>query len=384
MPIIKLSLEKYQDAVSSSEKGKTREQIEGKEKKMMMSIKVYPLADCDLIVCEILSRLPANSLMRFNCLCLLLAELLIPSDSESGDGGVAGAAVQRKVPLNIGDNTISRVRMLNIVNGLICLMDPDSHRARVYNPSTRESTPWIKSVVMRKLEEKGRPLKHDETLDAFGYDLATKDYKVVSLWSRRGGNNKADVLCEKLSLRNKSWKIIDAVSPVSPNLIYHLTHPVYANGSVYWLRVDGKPMVVELNMSTEKFRVLSVPNSVVFGFCGHYKTAAMEALLTKEDVRPNKRKREHEGDVIPTSTEICTLYDDQDKTKNSTAWTPASSAVSPDFDSSQLQRYTIVPIPGTDLFIVRSYDNFSCLQIKENGRLVLLYLSGVMLVGIKP
>ncbi|KAI3956747.1 hypothetical protein MKW92_027013 [Papaver armeniacum] len=212
---------------------------------------------------------------------------------------------------------------------------------------------------MRKLEEKGRPLEHDETLDAFGYDLATKDYKVVSLWSRGGGNNKADRLCEIFSLRNKSWKIIDAVSPVSPIVLYHLTHPVYANGSIYWLRADGKPMVVELNMSTEKFRVISVPKSIIFGFYGRYKTAAMEALLTKEDVRPNKRKREHEADVLPTSTEICILYDDQDKTKNSTAWTPASFAASPDFDSSQLQRYTIVPITGTDLFIVRSYDNFS-------------------------
>ncbi|KAI3934061.1 hypothetical protein MKW92_018897, partial [Papaver armeniacum] len=118
-----------------------------KEKRKIL--KVAALGDHELIVCEILSRLPAKSLVRFKCVCknwqsliqrdqlfidlhfnrsqtrscsgtvgatslliwdrteqrcLLSAELLLPYESSGGGGG---AAVQREIPLNIGDNPVS-------------------------------------------------------------------------------------------------------------------------------------------------------------------------------------------------------------------------------------------------------------------------------------
>ncbi|XP_026397044.1 F-box protein At2g07140-like [Papaver somniferum] len=295
-----------------------RHSCQKKAKKAKM-IKVASLGDHELVVCQILSRLPAKSLMRFKCVCeswqsliqrdghfidlhfsrsrtrscngtvgatsllvrvpslwyrngrcLLSAKLLIPS--ESGNGG--GAAVQMKIPLNI----TTRISMLNIVNGLICLMDQKSRCVSVFNPSTRESTPWIKSIVMQKQEEKGGLSKNDKLLfagswDAVGYDHATKDYKAVSFWTY-----KIDHVCEIFSLRHKSWRIIDAVPPVCPTLI-HFTHFVHVTGSIYWLRA-GKPIivVVELNLVTEKFRVISVPNEIIIYSCigGCYKTEVME------------------------------------------------------------------------------------------------------------
>ncbi|KAI3956746.1 hypothetical protein MKW92_027012, partial [Papaver armeniacum] len=45
-----------------------RHSCQQKAKKRKM-IKVAPLGDHELVVCEILSRLPAKSLMRFKCVC---------------------------------------------------------------------------------------------------------------------------------------------------------------------------------------------------------------------------------------------------------------------------------------------------------------------------
>ncbi|XP_026397045.1 putative F-box protein At2g02030 [Papaver somniferum] len=377
------------------------------------------LGDHELTVCEILSRLPAKSLVRFKCVCknwesliqkdqlfsdlhfnrsqthscsgttslliwvsslwdrternercLLSAELLLPYDS-SGEGG--GASVQRKIPLNIGVNPVSGVSMLNIVNGLVCLIDGDSHSTCVFNPSTRESTPWIKSMVIQKQEEQGGILKRDNKFsnyywNKFGYDVATRDYKVVSLWSRIVGPTKTNWVCEIFSLRDKSWRLIDAVPSVLP---FYLLRSVYANGSIYWFRADGTPLIVELNFVTEKFREISVPSPVITGFCNQYKTALVEvdgrlALFTK-DVRPSYnyilRKKEHEDDV-----KMYVLYDDQDSTKNSTAtcstnyhWMPVSFAKPPfDWKQDMFPRDDfIIPIPGTDIFIVRPDDDFS-------------------------
>ncbi|XP_026453656.1 putative F-box protein At2g02030 [Papaver somniferum] len=380
-----------------------------KEKRKIF--KVAALGDHELIVCEILSRLPAKSLAKFKCVCknwqsliqrdqlfidlhfnrsqtrscsgtvgatslliwdtterneqrcLLSAELLLPYDSSGGGGG---AAVQTEIPLNIGDNPVSRGSMLNIVNGLICLIDRDSHSTCVFNPSTRESTPWIKSMVVQKQEEKGGIIKHDSNKfrnflwDKFGYDVATGDYKVVSFWSRIVGPTETEWVCEIFSLRDKSWRLIDAVPPVHP---FCLASFVYANGSIYWFCDSATPSIVELNFVTEKFRQISVSSPVMTGFCNQYRTALVEvdgrlALFTK-DARPSynyiSRKKEHEDDV-----KMYILYDDQDKTNYH--WMPAKSFAEPPFEWKQdmfARRDFIIPIPGTDVFIVRPDDDFS-------------------------
>ncbi|KAI3956745.1 hypothetical protein MKW92_027011 [Papaver armeniacum] len=373
-------------------------------------IKVSPLGDYELIVSEILSRLPAKSLIRFKCVCktwqyliqkdphfiglhftrsqtrscngtvgatsllimvpslwywnkgnercFLSAELLLPSDECGNVGG--GGAVQGKIPFTWPKS----VYMLNIVNGLFCFVNTDKYSVCVYNPSTRESTLW--EGDLGNYNKKGYT---NCEWDTFGYDIATKDYKVVSFWSWFGGAKEMDSVCVIFSMRHKSWRFIDAVPPVDPILL-HLTNSVYVNGSIYWLRADGQPLIVQLNFVTEKFRVISVPSSVIIGSCGRYKTDLMEmggrlALLAKVNVNPTKARNKHGDNVIPTSLKMCILHEDQDKTKNSTAtsavdypWIEESFTLPPTLDWRP-ERVDVIPIPGTDWFIVKLNDYFS-------------------------
>ncbi|XP_026429849.1 F-box/kelch-repeat protein At4g19930-like [Papaver somniferum] len=368
-----------------------------KKKKKKMMIKVSPLGDYELIISEILSRLPAKSLMRFKCVCkiwqsliqkdphfislhftrsqtrscngtvgatsllvrvpslwywdkgnercFLSAELLLPSDDVR-----EGAAVQGEIPFTWPND----VYMLNIVNGLICFINRDNYSVCVYNPSTRESTLW--EGDLGNCKEKGYS---NFDWDTFGYDIATEDYKVVSLWSWCGGPKEKDYVCEIFSMRHKSWRRIDAVPPVAPILLHDFTNSVYANGSIYWLPADGEPLIVELSFVTEKFRVISVPNSVIIGSFDWYKTDLMEMGGRLSNVNPTKARNKHGDDVIPTSLKMCILYEDQDKTKNSTAtstidypWIVESFALPPILDWRP-ETLDVIPIPGTDWFIIK-------------------------------
>ncbi|KAI3915855.1 hypothetical protein MKX01_026493, partial [Papaver californicum] len=150
---------------------------------------------CDeFITLEILSRLPVKSLMRFKCVCkrwksiihkdqffidlhlsrsitttptrrtsfllvgkpathrrssgrmyLLSAEFLPPSNEEEGYLEV-GTTFLWEPPFL--ENYLAYATCS--LNGLICFMDTLYCRACLYNSSTRESTPWIKSIIKQE------------------------------------------------------------------------------------------------------------------------------------------------------------------------------------------------------------------------------------------
>ncbi|XP_026445041.1 putative F-box protein At5g42430 [Papaver somniferum] len=391
----------------------------------------HPLVCNESLLCEILSRLPVKSLMRFKCvskpwlylikkdryfidlhftrsntapksismlvavfdseknkeMSLLSTEIMLPyggEDEHEGGGGRGVGTIQRKL---LGPCSATRHRFLN---GLICYIEKDEvkiDRVCVQNPSTGESTPWVSSLIRQQFGEDcssvvlnangSATYKISPTLSSceFGYDPVTKEHKVVGLW----GTGKWDMdgkiisekcVCEVWTVGSNSWRRIDD-HPRHDLVKMGFKSTKYANGSIYWLgySCSNDHCIIEFNVGSEKFREISLPNFIrddigvacgtkLIQIDGHLAILALgmsyPSFQNNRIIWVNNTK---------TSTKMCILYDinnDQDARSTSSAsicsnyyWMEGTFLMPP-FDPETGSR-SIQTIPGTDLFIVRSY-----------------------------
>ncbi|KAI3907019.1 hypothetical protein MKW92_008599 [Papaver armeniacum] len=164
--------------------------------------------------------------------------------------------------------------------GLVCFVD--NCAVRIYNVSTGEATPWIKSSVCIHHVE-----KHNDTVNAtekpgcyFGFDPATGKHKVIFMWCE--GKFKNVPVCEVLTVGENTWRIVNDVPPCKPDETMD-TYVTYANGSIYWYLShssdDYKPRfeyskgkevieysnesIMAFDIGSEKFRVIRIPEFTV-------------------------------------------------------------------------------------------------------------------------
>lgn len=391
----------------------------------------HPIVDDELSISEILSGLPVESLMRFKLVCkrwrsliqkddhfidlhhtrsqtrksllicpptmytyrkkcYLLAELLIPDE---GSGG--GVTVHKKIP----DVDRPNASLLRPLNGLFCFVDGEGASVCVQNPSTRESTPWIKSIIKQQHEDEGKVIelidehgnlvKYDVAYRnydwKFGIDPATKEHKVIFLWVKRLSNwrlgRREEWFCEVLTVRQNSWRTIDAVPPVSP-LSLACSLSTYANGSICWLhygpREDEDPSIVEFSVGNEMFRVIPLPKFIMSDIRVPYEDGNTVTEVNGHLVLLAKkvRRSDNTSDWIKnndSSMKMCILYNNDQLVQrkkdtgcgsftcsgvddNSNCYWLEDSFLMPPLDWKQESFDCILPIPGTDLMIVKSSD----------------------------
>ncbi|CAN0852600.1 Putative F-box protein At1g32420 [Linum grandiflorum] len=251
--------------------------------------------DDDLVVTQILTRLPAKSLMRFKSVCkswksiieqdshfinlhythsqarppqlltivfdrpnssegrrgcfdLLSADL----DCDGGDGYVRGATIQSSaITLR---SPSSMVKVLGPVRGLLCFADLANFDVMIYNVSTRQAvTPWIRSSVSLK------KLPFFKPVCEFGFDLDTGEHKVIFVWhDSEPEESRVPACCEVLTVGvDASWRIIDAI----PTHFFDHIDCTYVNGSVYWVTIPNDSLL-EFDMGSEKFRIIRIPRFV--------------------------------------------------------------------------------------------------------------------------
>ncbi|CAN1327419.1 Putative F-box protein At1g32420 [Linum perenne] len=247
----------------------------------------------DIVVSQILSRLPAKSLMRCKLVCKdwkliiehdlnfinlhhkhsqLRPSLFIaarrPSNNNQG--------VKRwpsfkssffSADLHFDDDD-------DAGGGLLCLVD-SFFAVQIYNVSTGQATPWISSAVTMKRKHEGQPRCQ------FGFDPNTGKHKVVHLW-HVNYKQLSDYLveesyteapvCEVLTVGDTRWRIIDDVPPCEIRRDFS----AYANGSIYWItyselgrgesyRSKYFESLVAFDIGSEKFRMIPIPSFTLWG-----------------------------------------------------------------------------------------------------------------------
>ncbi|XP_026377562.1 putative F-box protein At1g32420 [Papaver somniferum] len=182
----------------------------------------------DILVCEILSRFPVKSLMRFKCVCKRWLQV-IEDDSHFIDLHLYRSKTRPSLFYVLKDPRdwlkrkrftgrdeffltadlspegiayIHSIRRTNLfcydqilgpINGLIFFVDKHKCSVCIYKIITREASPWIQSTVLLDEKEKHLELKtlgFRRPTYKFGYDPTTKEHKVLCMWSiDPGGNN---------------------------------------------------------------------------------------------------------------------------------------------------------------------------------------------------
>ncbi|XP_026457574.1 F-box/LRR-repeat protein At2g40920-like [Papaver somniferum] len=300
----------------------------------------------DDIVIEILSRLPVKSLMQFKSVCkhwLFLIKQdtrlidLHSSRSKSCPNLLYINPMPQKGRFTFGKNktlrqsiscaeiiegnstgdeeeqveaVISKVRItddkwlcydhvLEPVNGLVCFVDRMTHAVMVYNASTREATPWVKSTLLaeenQKIANEGSTLEIKNIRNSIyriGFDPEKKEHKVFCFWrlaSIRPGPCYSSIDRTKYEKweaftvgRDTKWRRINAVPNEINQIIIKQALPpviscrkqVYADGTIYWSNKgyswdpdsyspDDPAVIVAFDVGSEKYRVIPIPNFIL-------------------------------------------------------------------------------------------------------------------------
>ncbi|KAI3991029.1 hypothetical protein MKX01_029253 [Papaver californicum] len=362
------------------------------------------------ILCEILSRLPVKSLVRFKSVCsdwqwliekdsnfinlhlthskstslekndinstsLLVFPLYINRSAERmflfsaeevvlfnhPPSGSSSAALVPGESLLSCRNIIDTdfripmgVRMLKPVNGLICFHNPCFGSVLIYNPSTRERTSWIKSIIEK--EHESGICSH-----GFGFDPTTREHKVVciNVISRitTSVNDPAVVsyvkefVCEVLTVGENKWRKIDEV----PSHTFRMS--AYVNGYIYWIgniksAFTKAEVILGFDVGSEKFnRVIKIPNFML-------------DLWNIGSTRLSKELVEVDGhlaiiDIEEDSWINLWIYNDDEDTCNSNVnacdgnWIKEAIPMPCAWDGKGYLAFE--HIPGTDLIILKSF-----------------------------
>ncbi|XP_026432422.1 putative F-box protein At1g32420 [Papaver somniferum] len=271
----------------------------------------------DVIKCEILTGLPVKSLMRFKCVSKSWLSL-IEEDPSFTDLHLARPALLLVIPrtprrdpnnpynLNLHRNihdqlvlTANLIRdqgsegevhstrkikssqssgILGPVNGLVCFVNQDKSVVCVYNLSTRERTPGVKSTLHLPSEEQSAGFSLHKIYQ-FGFDPVTKKHKVLCICHRlfqhpgQLSTYADNQVCEVLTVGDNAWRRIDEFLPWG--IDYILPSSVYVNGYIYYCTdkflscswyggwQNGDAVLVAFDVSIEKFRTITIPNLIL-------------------------------------------------------------------------------------------------------------------------
>ncbi|KAI3915850.1 hypothetical protein MKW92_003267 [Papaver armeniacum] len=245
------------------------------------------------ILCEILSRVPARSLVRsckFVCkrwLSLIRSPhfveshriqsqtrrpSLIITTTNCGERNtklfsVEDGSSEVNRPLATILKTFAQEHMhIMSSNGLFCVIDSIIDSIRIYNPCTGEITPFIGTRIAIE-QYIGETIRMSATY-GFGFDPSTKKHKVVRVCVNKGRFRRSVVvnICEVLSTgEDNTWRMIDEAPPC----ISRIVPAVSVNGSIYWMKCSGHSWyakyegLVAFDVGSETFREISIPKSVL-------------------------------------------------------------------------------------------------------------------------
>lgn len=353
------------------------------------------------ILCDVLSRLPVKSLMRFKAVCthwkspierdsylyglhtarskallggpkpLLFISSVEPEPEPEPNqvGGIIEFSTAspyrqpevKKLALDRSEYGLPK----QTVNGLVCIT-AGYEAFIIYNPSTGERSPWI-STTKASQENQGKG-RREVACIALGFSPATNEHKVVCISSiKRNPDSETyknccdypdkedidgeDQVCEVMTIGENTRRRIDEIPPYSlgNKEVYSGGGPdncdsssVYVNGSIYWrFRYTRKgEVVMGFDLEKEKFRVIPIPDYVIHPLERKY-SQTVELMEIDGHVVVFKWIRENDSSVLVI-----------DEDGDSIQWTEEKLLMPCGWNAKP--NLTIVALPGTNLIIQKS------------------------------
>ncbi|KAL9380553.1 hypothetical protein Peur_026210 [Populus x canadensis] len=245
------------------------------------------------IIVDILTCLPAKSLIRFKCVCrswrslisdpqfaklhlkrahedeninhqrlLIAADPLYSVDFEAAsDGDNGNTLVKLPYPNAESHNDSFAVGLfLGSCDGIVCILN-EVDSVVLWNPSTRES---------KKLSGPSSSL-HKDFWTGLGYDSSTDDYKMVIASSATASTRSDQIMVEVFTLKTNTWRTVQGSLP---GITLGSYYGEFWNGALLWLGKQESDaahhldVIVPFDIEKEKFmEALPLPN--------HFYTAVL-------------------------------------------------------------------------------------------------------------
>ncbi|XP_074283634.1 F-box/kelch-repeat protein At3g23880-like [Silene latifolia] len=240
----------------------------------------------DLIIEEILTRLPIKSILQFKSVSkhwcstlssshfanahLIKSGLSRPSapvdtlfihyrnknylfsyddDDDHDDDQVLGNFKDKVVKLDVDFGKKEYLRLTGCCNGLICLTELSNKYFVLWNPATRMLHKYESYGYLKRFDELKRPI----VCSGFGYSSAIDDYKYVRIFKEHLGSVN---IVHIFSLRENKWREIEFGH--DPLLLYR--HAVPVNEKLYWAANCSKAgdLVVSFDLGNERFDIIKI------------------------------------------------------------------------------------------------------------------------------
>ncbi|KAI3469292.1 hypothetical protein Pfo_025955 [Paulownia fortunei] len=248
------------------------------------------------VIIEILTRLPVRSLLKFRCVCkswlfLISSQQFVKSHLTNSKkdskfthhwimlncrGNLKQCSVQSLLYepiIDAFDTDYSVHFSRNLVwvvgscDGLICLAI-DKKDLILWNPSTR---------ICKKLPDFGVKINFGSYFAyGLGFDKSSDDYKVVGFFN--SSRDLFEVIVKVYSLKSDQWKRIKNFKGR-----WLMDDPAtFAHGKLHWIANSELELkcgwdIVSLDLETEEYGILQMPNYVKSGF--YSRLGASEGCL---------------------------------------------------------------------------------------------------------
>ncbi|XP_074305714.1 F-box protein CPR1-like [Silene latifolia] len=240
----------------------------------------------DLIIQEILTRLPIKSVLRFKSVSKQWYATLSSSDFANAhllkspfshpNAPVNSLFIMgfenhcylfsyndEEIPDNYKDNLVEitefdgledRLTLTGCCNGLICLSEVSSKCSKyfiLWNPATRKLHKYESDGYLERFDAQTRPC----VSSGFGYASSVDDYKYVRILTNDWGCPNFSIV-HIFSLKENRWRKID----FGHDAVLLFRHAVLVGEKLYWAayRTETGHLIVSFDLGVERFDVIKI------------------------------------------------------------------------------------------------------------------------------